>query len=90
MDQPDGGAPCGYAQAGVRWHPTSEKRTMSSDTHYSDAKDGVIPKRFLCRRKVKDDMPWTRHEPLVDCARCLAKLKEAERKFAANERQEEK
>lgn len=51
---------------------------MSADTHYSDAKDGEIPKRFLCRRKCKGGGQWTRNRSLVDCNRCAAKLKEGD------------
>lgn len=60
---------------------------MSADTHYSDAPDGTIPKRFLCRRKCKDGSQWTRYEPIVDCTRCLAKMKENAQSSAAQESQ---
>ena len=46
---------------------------MSDIVHHSDAPDGVIPKRYTCRRKVKSS-PWTKVPSLVDCPQCLAML----------------
>lgn len=53
---------------------------MSDVVHYSEAKDGVIPKRFLCRRKCKQST-WTRVADCVDCPQCLAKLRKMSKVF---------
>jgi hypothetical protein len=52
------------------------REIVSEITHYSDAEDNEIPRRFLCRRKPKDGSTWTRSEWIVDCPQCLAKLRD--------------
>ncbi len=56
---------------------------MSAEVHYSDAADGVIPKRFLCRRKCKDGSEWTKSVWIVDCPRCLEILRKDEPSISA-------
>lgn len=51
---------------------------MSAVVHYSDAEDGVIPKRLLCGKKPKGGNEWTRHPWIVECAGCREKLKARE------------
>lgn len=48
---------------------------MSAVVHYSDAEDGVIPKRFTCGKKPKSGNEWTRYWWQVECAGCKKKMK---------------
>ena len=60
---------------------------MSDDTHHTFSKAGAGPKRFTCGRRNREQW-YTRDEKLVDCQKCIAKLKE-KRSNAARERSTE-
>jgi hypothetical protein len=48
---------------------------MSAEVHFSEAPDGIIPKRFICGKKPKGGNEWTRYPWIVECSRCVEKMK---------------
>ena len=63
---------------------------MSAVIHHSEAEDGMIPKRFTCRRKPKSGNEWSRYPWIVECPQCRVGMYKLRKSPAAADSKEPK